>query len=188
MRIPVSLAKSAMKPLFAGLLLLQGCASMPRGDVLKYSTHELGLLCYGGISKVWLSYAGSGHKLFDDKGDVAREKTPADAQRVPGFTSGSYKTFAGPIEMTWRSRDGSGLSHTIDLNKEIPHPRIPYDHPEQVWRENPFEGGEPTLIVEINDRTVHVYVAATLLVKPAAPAQKSFDRVKSYTLVHSRTL
>ncbi|MDQ1925130.1 hypothetical protein [Massilia pseudoviolaceinigra] len=159
---------------------------MSQDDLLKYSTHDFGLLCYGGVSNVWLVYAGSPHKVLEDR--VAREKTPADKERFPGFKSGSYKAFAGPMEMTWRSRDGSELSHTIDLNKEVPDRTIQYDHPERVQRSKPFETGEPTVIVEFNDRTVNVYIAVTLHVSPLDPAKRTVDYDVSYTCVYSRTL
>ncbi|NHZ32538.1 hypothetical protein [Massilia rubra] len=190
MNIVALLAKKTLVPLFAAVLLLQGCAATnnnSNNNVLTYSTHDLGLLCFGGVSNVRLTYGGAPHRLFDDKGHVAPEKTPADAARTPRGLFGTYDTFAGPMDMQWRSRDGTELSHVIDLNKEIVGRQIPYDHPERVYAKKPFVG-KPIIIVEFNDRTVNVYLAATLQVTPLDAAKPTLDDVKTRTLVYSRTL
>lgn len=158
---------------------------MAKDDVLKFSTHNIGLTCYSGVTNAWLMYAGKISKLCFT--EVAREKLSTDVNRVPGSTSGSYKAFTGPMEMKWRSRDGSELSHTVDLIKEVPDPRIKYDHPERVYAKQPFFG-DPTVVVEYDDRTVNVYIAATLQVIPVDPANKSVEYVDTYSLVYSRTL
>lgn len=188
MTIYALLAKKTLVPLFAGFLLLQGCAATNNNNnVLAYSSHDLGLLCFGGVSNVRLTYGGAPHKLYDDKGAAAPEKKPADATRTPGALYGTYDTFAGPIDMQWRSRDGTELSHVIDLNKEITGRHIPYAHPERVYAKKPFVG-KPIIIVEFNDRTVNVYLQATLQVIPLDAAKPTLDDVKSRTLVYSRTL
>ncbi|MDQ1815788.1 hypothetical protein RBA41_21055 [Massilia sp. CCM 9210] len=51
MKISDFLAKKALAPLFSGILLLQGCAAVAKDDVLKFSTHNVGLTCYGGVTK-----------------------------------------------------------------------------------------------------------------------------------------
>ncbi|MDQ1815792.1 hypothetical protein RBA41_21075 [Massilia sp. CCM 9210] len=138
------------------------------------------------VTNAWLKYAGLISELCVTQ--VAREKRPSDVNRVPGVLSGFYKAFAGPLEMKWRSRDGTQLSHTVDLNKEIPDPHIQYDHPERVFAKEPILGF-PALVVEYDDRTVNVYFAATLQVRPLDPASRpAVEHVDTYTLVYSRTL
>ncbi|WP_157778656.1 hypothetical protein [Massilia violaceinigra] len=187
MSIPALLLKKALGGLLAGFLLLQGCASTVNNNVLAYSSHDFGLLCFGGVSNVRLTYGGAPHTLLDRKGDAAPEKKTADATRIPGFLSGTYDTFVGPIDMQWRSRDGSELSHTVDLNKEIIGRHIPYAHPERVYAVKPFVG-KPVIIVEFDNRTVNVYLVATLQVTPLDAAKPTLDHVQSRTLVYSRTL
>ncbi|MDQ1919334.1 hypothetical protein [Massilia pseudoviolaceinigra] len=186
MSISILPAKKVIVPLLAGIFLLQGCAVTAKDAALKYTTHNFASLCYGGVTNVRITYAGSGHEICTRGPGL--EKAPADATRVPGFVSGSYKAFTGMVQMKWRTRDGSELSHAIDLNKEITDRRIPYDHPERVLSTDPLRGGEPTVIVEVNDRTANVYVAATLKVNSLDPAKRTVDYVDSYRLVYSRTL
>ena len=195
MTIYALFAKKTLVPLFAGFLMLQAGAATntttatatATANLLAYSKHDLGLLCFGGVSNVRVSYGGDPHKLFDEKGDAAPEKTPADATRMPRALYGTYDTFAGPIDMQWRSRDGTELSHVIDLNKEITGRTIPYDHPERVYAKKPFVR-KPVIVVEFNDRTVIIYLVARLQVMPLDAAKSTLDEVNSRTLVYSRTL
>lgn len=159
---------------------------MAKDDVLKFSTHDIGLACYGGVTNAWLQYAGMVSELCDT--EAGRDKLPTDINRVPGSLAGFYQAFESPLEMKWRSRDGTELRHTVDLKKEIPVPRIKYDHPERVFDKEPFQG-VPTVVVEYDDRTVNVYFAATLQVRPLDPATRpSVEHVDVFTLVYSRTL
>lgn len=158
---------------------------MAKDDVLKLSTHTIGLACYNGVTNAKLKYGGQVERIcFTWTGP---EKLPKDVNKVPGILSGSFKTFASPMEMTWRARDGSELSHTVDLNKEIPDPRVSYEFPERVFAQKPFLG-DPVVIVEFDDRTINIYFAATLLVRPLDPASREPDHADTYTLVYSRTL
>lgn len=185
MNIPKSLATKALIPLLAGLLLLQGCAATLNDKGIGYSTHNIGLTCYSGVTNAWLKYAGLISELCVTQ--VAREKLASDVNRVPGSTAGYYKAFTGLMEMKWRARDGTQLSHTVDLNKEVPDPRIPYAHPERVYAKAPFLGN-PTIVVEYDDRTANVYVAATLQVRSLDPSKGQLEHVDTYTLIYTRTL
>ncbi len=52
-------------------------------NLLKFRTHDFGILCFGGVTNVNLVYAGSGHKLCVRR--VAPEKMPADAEKYLVF-------------------------------------------------------------------------------------------------------
>ena len=155
-------------------------------NLLKFRTHNFGILCFGGVTNVNLVYAGSGHKLC--VGRVAPEKTPADTEKVPGFLSGSYHAFAGPVEMDWNARDGTHLSHTVDLNEVFKEKVIPHTYDSSgIYEKKPVTGGEPTVIVEVDDRTVNVYLYAEIqLVRDGQP-DKARALVSSYTQAYSIT-
>lgn len=168
----------------ATFTFMQGCTAMSNDDVLKFSTHDLGILCYGGVTKVWLEYAGSDHALYND-GEAARDKTAADANRVPSFASGSYSAFAGPVQSRWTARDGSTLSHTIALDAIFKDRTIRHGvDPKRINRDKPFFGGEPTIIVEFDDRTVSVYISASLLLK----GETGLEGTDVYYRAYSHTL
>ena len=170
----------------ATFTFMQGCTAMSNDDVLKFSTHDLGIRCFGGVTKVWLLYANSDHELCTDR--VARDKTPADAKRMP-FKSGSYHAFAGPVEMKWTARDGSQLAYSLDLDTVFKDRTIQHGQdPARINRAKPWLGGEPTIIVEFDDRTVSVYLAGTLLLTSAEPGNNELDDVDIHYLAFSKTL
>ena len=161
--------------------------AMEMNKVLKFSTHDFGILCYGGITNLELVYAGSSHELcFDTPG---REKLPSDEKRGPGFLSGSYPAFAGPVEMEWNARDGTHLTHTIDLD-EVFKDRVVLHTADsaRIYKAKPISGGEPTIIVEVNDRTVSVYMKVSLQLVRADPTDTGRDRSTHFTRAYSKTL
>jgi hypothetical protein len=165
---------------------LQGSA-IGMKKVLKFSTHDFGILCYGGIANLEIVYAGSPHELCFDT--PAREKLPSDEKRVPGFLSGSYPAFAGPVEMEWNARDGIHLTHTIDLD-EVFKDRVVLHTADsaRIYEAKPISGGEPTIIVEVNDRTVSVYMKVSLQLVRADPTDTGRDRSTHFTRAYSKTL
>jgi hypothetical protein len=165
---------------------LQGSA-IGMKKVLKFSTHDFGILCYGGITNLNLVYGGSGHNLCIKS--PGREKLPSDETRVPGFLSGSYPAFAGPVEMEWNARDGTHLTHTIDLD-EVFKDRVVLHTADsaRIYEAKPISGGEPTIIVEVNDRTVSVYMKVSLQLVRADPTDTGRDRSTHFTRAYSKTL
>jgi hypothetical protein len=156
-------------------------------EVLKFSTHDFGILCYGGITNLELVYGGSPHELcFDTPG---REKLPSDEKRGPGFLSGSYPAFAGPVEMEWNARDGAHLIHRIDLDEVFKDRVVLHTaDPARIYKAKPISGGEPTIIIEVNDRTVSVYMKVSLQLVRADPTDTGRDRSTHFTRAYSKTL
>ena len=76
------------------------------------------------------------------------------------------QNFAGPIEITWRSKDGTPLEATIDFDVLFKDRLIPL--PPTVKREDIPERigiGHPTIVVEVVDRTVNVYTRTFIPMK-----------------------
>lgn len=170
----------------ATFTFMQGCIAMSNDDVLKFSTHDLGIRCFGGVTKVWLLYANSDHELCTDR--IARDKTPADATRMPS-KSGTYITFAGPVETKWTSRDGSQLAYTLDLDAIFKDRTVKHGQdPARINRAKPWFGGDPTIIVEFDDRTINVYLAGTLLLKSTEPGSSELEDIDLHYLAFSKTL
>lgn len=179
-----SFVTKALAPLLVSIFVLQGC-SKSNADLLKFKTHNYAMTCYGGASRCSLIYDGTSSDQFPS--EPAPDKLPSDLNKVPGVTSFAGSAFGKPMIMKWMARDGTQLSHTVDLNKEIPDHRVAYDHPERLYAEQPFHG-DPTIVVEYDDRTVNVYLAATLQVIPLDPANRSVEDVETFKRVYTRTL
>lgn len=134
-------------------------------DFLKFNTHELSVQVYN-ASDLRVVYANTPHTLA--MGELARQKTEADGKRMPGFTSGDYPAFSGPVEMEWRSKDGSLLHHKLDLDSIFKERKIlHHEDLTRIYKPMPTSDVPPVIIIEANDRSVNVYMFTVLqLVSP----------------------
>ncbi len=151
---------------FAGFLvgtILQtqlGSRAMANEGELKFTTHDLNIQAYS-ISDVNLVYAGSPHEL--SAGQLTRAKTVEDETRYPGGKSGSYQAFAGPVQIDWRSKDGTQIKYALDLDAVFKDRKILHtEDVSKLYKPEPVYGGEPTIIIELNDRTLNVYMFVTM--------------------------
>jgi hypothetical protein len=151
---------------------------------LTFSSHDLAVFSYD-VSEVLMTYAGVSWRPV--KRQRARARTAGDAERYPGITGGSYPSFAGALRLRWRARDGDALETLIDLHAIFPDRTILHTElPERIDYSKPLDG-EPTIVVEINDRTVNIYMYVTIMLKPIK-GTAGLDRNKHGTLAFSVTL
>lgn len=156
---------------------------MNNQNVLKFSSHSLAIFCYGGISDVCIDYAKSRHDLTS--AGIMPEKRPQDENRRPSGTSGSYVAFAGPLTARWKTRDGSSLEASIDLDTIFPDRAVLHSQdPNLIHRADPLVSKEPVILIEVDHRTVNIYMLVTLrLNNPAGPMPfaSSRERTLAYT-------
>lgn len=158
---------------------------MASDNDLTFDTHVLNVQVYS-ASDLHLEYAGTSHDL--SWGELAREKTPQDESRYPNGKSGSYRTFAGPVRIEWRSRDGSRHSHLLNLDDVFKDRKVLHtEKPERIYQPMPITGGEPTIIIEINDRSVNVYLFAAIQLISDDPGSLVRDQRDHFTLAYSKT-
>jgi hypothetical protein len=154
-------------------------------DVLKFDSHDLNIQVYS-AGDLRLVYAGLPHELAF--GETAREKTPADAARYPGSGSGPYLSFASLVEMEWRSKDGTHFKHTLDLDSIFKDRKVLHDeNPADIYKPMPISGRRPTLIIEVNDRTVNVYMFTSIQLIPKDPNALLRDERDHRVLAYSKT-
>jgi hypothetical protein len=156
-------------------------------QVLKFSNHDLGIHCYNGVKNVRLVYAGSPHTLCTTGPGL--EKTAADENEPPNGSSGSYKAFAGPVEIDWLARDGSALHLDLDLDAIFKDRIVLHKaDPARIYQPKPITGGEPLIVVEVIDRTVNVYMSLQLQLVRAEDPEGRREGSDQYTLAYSKTL
>jgi hypothetical protein len=157
---------------------------MNNQKVLKFSSHSLAIFCYGGISDMCIDYAQSRHDLTS--AGIMPEKRPQDENRYPSGTSGSYVAFAGPITARWKTRDGSSLEASVDLDTIFPDRAVPHSQdPNLIHRADPFVT-EPVILIEVDHHTVSIYMLVRLrLDNPAG--SKPFASSSERTLAYTRT-
>ncbi len=172
------------KKLLAGLLTAialhtqAGTITMTNDTTLKFASHNLNIQVYS-ASDVYLVYAGTPHTLA--KGTLAAAKTERDNNRYPNFKSGTYPTFAGLVEVKWRAADGSQLQTTLDFDQIFKDRKVLHqDDASRIYKNDPTYG-DPTLIVEVNDRTLNVYMFVTLRLEKGADIEHHEWRTLAYS-------
>jgi hypothetical protein len=108
-------------------------------------------------------------------------------ERSPSVKSGPYPAFAGPLTVRWRSLDRTEHACELDLAELMPEPKIllPVNMDEIDWK-MPLLGSKPTLIVEIDDRKLSLYMHAIFRLRPDSIGTGSSRLSYQKTLVYSK--
>ena len=143
---------------------------------LKFVQHDFGAYCYSTYA-CRVVYNG-----FDHTGDPDHELQISSASlgdRYPDNLYAGYlgvMNFPGPAQVTWRSSDGVRHEAQVDIadifgDRLILH-NVPRDDiPEGVSILN------PAIILEVNDRTINVYMRAFI---PTKSLRMSGNRHSNY--------
>ena len=131
---------------------------------LKFVQHSFGVRCYSTYGCT-VDYNGHRHVAHPD--DVLRPSTDEIHPDALKNASASYlgvMNFPEPAKVAWRSRDGVNHEARVDIG-EIFRDRLILHHvpkediPERVSILN------PAIILEVNDRTINVYMRAFIPTK-----------------------
>jgi hypothetical protein len=99
---------------------------------------------------------------------------------------GPIANFPPPATVTWRSKDGSSHEAEIDIGEIFKDELIRHN----VAREDamdPASSGMPNIILEVNDRTINVYMRAMIWLKePRLPGRPHSDYQDDLIKVFSR--
>lgn len=129
---------------------------------LRFKRHSFSAHCYDTYG-CQVEYAGVQQR--DDHPDELRPSSAGygpEYQRNWGGGHGGIPNFPGPAKVRWRSKDGAAHQAEIDIaalfadevvRHNVPRDQIP-DLPDGIYRQN------PTIILEINDRTIRVWMRA----------------------------
>ena len=134
---------------------------------LKFKSHKFGAHCYStyGCKVV---YAG-----LEQRGDDPDELRPSsegygpDYQRNWSGTHAMIRNFPPPAKVSWRSKDGQAHTAEIDIGELFADETIRHN----VKREemsDVIDGeytSEPAILLEVNDRTIRVYMRAMIFLK-----------------------
>lgn len=170
-----------------------GPAALPEGHdtnvnagwPLKFKAHYFGGHCFDTQSCV-IVYRGFRHGSEDSPSpSVASYGRPLDKLLSAG--RGPIPNFPPPAHVTWRSKDGTPLEAEIDIGEIFRDELIRH----QVPREDaldPATSGTPGIILEVNDRTINVYMRDMIaLKKPQFPDRPHSDFRDDLIKVLSRT-
>jgi hypothetical protein len=174
---------SSFKPLaLAAALASSACASMsPAPDTtmipndampaymqpikewpLRFKAHSFSVMTYDtwGVEVVY-----AGRLRRQDDPDVLQRSSASygpDWQRGWGGTYGDIGNFPPPAQLRWRSKDGTPIEAEIDVGAIFSDEVIRQDvtREEMAYLPDGKYEFEPAIILEINDRTVRVYMQA----------------------------
>ena len=100
---------------------------------------------------------------------------------------GPIGNFPPPAKVTWRSKDGAPHEAEVDIGEIFKDQLIRHNVPRQ---EISTEGSQPRpeIILEVTDRTINVYMRATIWLKePRIPGNRLSNQQNDLIKVYSRT-
>lgn len=139
---------------------------------LRFDRHSFSVRCYDTI-ECTVQYSGLTH------GD--ERLSPPSSTYGPGYLDnwsgghGMIRNFPPPAVLSWKSKDGHAHRAEIDIEKIFRDEVIRHSVPREEMAELPdgeFKN-EPSVLLEVNDRVVRVYMRAHIptmhLQKPGNP-------------------
>ena len=152
---------------------------------LKFRAHYFGAHCFD-TQSCEILYRGFRHGA-EDRPSPSVESYGRPLDKLLSAGRGPIPNFPPPARVTWRSKDGTPLEAEIDIGEIFRDELIRH----QVAREDaldPATSGTPRIIVEVNDRTINVYMRDMIaLKKPQFPDRPHSDFRDDLIKVFSRT-
>jgi len=150
--------------------------------LITFNEHALDTFCYS-ASEMKVRYG-----RFSTGGckKTGRAKTPKDEKRFPGAPILGLPAFLGPLDAQWISKDGESLHAVLDLAEIFPGKVVLHqEDPAQLEETLPLIT-PPTIVVEVNDRTLSIYMYAYMGVKTDEPGRIRRGS-RNYTLAYQKT-
>lgn len=154
---------------------------------LKFRAHRFSVSTY---STYGCRVVYGGRVRADDPEAKLQSSSEALGSRYPDnmtASMGPIGNFPPPAKVTWRSRDGTPLEAEIDIG-EIFKDELIRHHVAREDALDPASSGTPGIILEVNDRTINVYMRDMIaLKKPRFPDRPHSDFRDDLIKVFSRT-
>lgn len=157
---------------------------------LKFRHHAFSVHCYD-TYRCKVDYAG-----VEQRNDPDEELRPSSAGYGPHYQrnwGGGHlmiPNFPKPAKVSWRSKDGQAHETEIDFGKIFADEVIRHNVARADVAELPdgdYQGG-PSVILEVNDRTIRVWMKAFIPTKkPQVEGKPNSDAVYEPVLVETYT-
>lgn len=203
--LPSPIPSSRRAALCLCALLLAGCQpamttpTMQSADVstsvdrtnaewpLKFKAHYFGAHCFD-TQRCEILYRDFPHGAKDKPApSVASYGRPLEKLLTAG--RGPIPNFPSPAKITWQSKDGTPLEAEVDIGEIFKDRLIRHNLTEsEVTPATLVSDHAPGIILEVNDRTINVYMRAMLWTKePQIPDNPLSDQRNDLVKVYSRT-
>lgn len=154
---------------------------------LKFKGHYFGAHCFD-TQSCTVHYRGFVHGSEDRPSPpVVSYGRPLEKLLTAG--RGPIPNFPPPAEVTWRSKDGAPLEAQIDIGDIFKDELIRHNlRRDEISEDGIGPGALPGIILEVNDRTINVYMRAHISTKALqVPGNKYSDFRDDLIKVFSRT-
>ena len=141
---------------------------------LKFYDHAFAVRCYN-TERCRVIY--NQHDFTRFFGDKPSGPPPSSDYRDDWALAGyiGIPNFPPPAEVTWTSLDGSTHEAKVDIGAIFKDQRVLYHVPDSEIPEGSW-GGTPGIYLEVNDRTINVYMRAFIATKTEqTPGNKDSD-------------
>jgi hypothetical protein len=153
---------------------------------LRFSVHNFGAACYS-------TYGCRVHYGHYYPGDDPDDELQISSDSVNGYPNvlhaswGPIPNFPPPAKVTWRSKDGTAHEAEVDIGEIFKDQLIRHKVPrEDISTEGSLP--PPEIILEVNDRTINVYMRAMIATKELQkPGNPYSDFRNDLIKVYSRT-
>jgi hypothetical protein len=162
-----------------------------KNEVLRFDEHALTVRSFN-ASRIEVFYGQRAvykSSLQNDHPDALREKTKKDEDRdLAGGGMIGLQAFEGPLKISWNSKDGARHDVVLRL-EEIFVDRIVLHHEDSAridWT-FPMQSYGPTIVVEVNDRTLNIYMHVHIYLRPIELTARAREDRSSRLLAYSKT-
>ncbi|MFZ5661379.1 MAG: hypothetical protein ACOY9B_01440 [Pseudomonadota bacterium] len=151
---------------------------------LKFKAHYFGAHCFN-TQSCRILYRGFPHGSDEPSPSVESYGRPLEKLLSAG--RGPIPNFPPPAKVSWRAKDGTPLEAEVDIGEIFRDELIRHN----VRREDALPNatdGWPRIILEVNDRTINVYMRAMIWLKqPRDPERPHSNYRDDLIKVFSRT-
>lgn len=162
-------------------------SNQPARWPLRFKAHYFGVATYSTYG-CEVIYAGRGRA--EDPQDELQSSSEHIGSKYPDNMKagwGPIRNFPPPAKVTWRSKDGTPLEAEVDIGEIFKDELIQHHLTlDEVTPATLASDHAPGIILEVNDRTINVYMRATLWTKelqiPGNPlSNQRDDLIKVYS-------
>lgn len=150
---------------------------------LRFLRHNFGITTYA-LQEYTVVYAD---RPYSGGPRPAREDVHPNSLSASGAGHLMIRNFPPPAVVKWKSRDGTPLEADVDIGEIFRDELVLYEAPrEEISDRTPMVN--PDIVMEINDRTINVYMRAYLSLKaPRIPDNRYSNSRNDLVLAWSRT-
>jgi hypothetical protein len=154
---------------------------------ISFDHHNFGYACFD-ASELSIIYNNHRFNAWNTK-----EVRPTKTAKSEKLFSGNYdgvRNFPAPAKVKWRAKDGTPLEASVDIGQIFKEQVILHkEDPKQLTKYYDSTPSDPDIILEVNNRTINVYMLANMNVVPEGKSEQKSENIlrRSLTLAYSKT-